>query len=550
MALPLAGAGSAHAAIAGANPASTNLLPDLRSATVVNGLQQVNFCFDKQLGRQTPLDKTNFTLAGYRSGTRQAADLVAFNNSNLNCVLATFSNVTDLSAFSIAEVAQNSVQSATGSASTALGGNTFSIPDAVALNQGGGTSSQSGTRGHTTGPDLAGVIVDSSDNAIAYVFDQKVSPTLLGTSSNFHFVQINGAEATGTGTPVFSGNTVLVTFNAANNVNAAQRVYVDQSTVQSANITATATDGTPNPVGSAIVPGKSGATVFPTLVSAALVNPGPANGGNAVDFTFDQTIADAVPASNFTVYTSDGGTLTGTGTPVVTADGKTVRVQFDTGNKVQEYLVEASADRAAVLNPQNESSVVGAAPIGGNAGAFANGFTTGADAFSVAFDNASGSATITFDQRVFNVPGTGSNFVLLDADGNQIATASSVGSPGFGNTGPTQVTAQFTPQQLALGKSLIIEGNGPDLFSPAVQTGLGQDSGTHPNAPNGDDNNVTQALSPTATSASVSRTGKLRGSHIRRARHASRGARARAVRRAAAKGRALARRSHNRRNAR
>ena len=63
-AIPLAGAGVAQAALAGANPMTSTSRPDLRSATLT-GPNAAQFCFDKAIA-SVP-DIGGFVLGGYRA---------------------------------------------------------------------------------------------------------------------------------------------------------------------------------------------------------------------------------------------------------------------------------------------------------------------------------------------------------------------------------------------------------------------------------------------------------------------------------------------------
>ena len=89
VAVPLLAAGSAHAAMAGANPATTTLRPDLRSAVIAsvnttNGETVIQVCFDKQLDT---VSSNNFAVGTYAQQTT-LPDSVTNDAANNQCVNA------------------------------------------------------------------------------------------------------------------------------------------------------------------------------------------------------------------------------------------------------------------------------------------------------------------------------------------------------------------------------------------------------------------------------------------------------------------------------
>ena len=171
------------------------------------------------------------------------------------------------------------------------------------------------------------------------------------------------------------------------------------------------------------MPGNSGLTARPVLQAAALV-PGPSN---QIDYTFSVPIS-AGTASDLIAVASNGLEVAATSETIISSN--TVRATFaelpNGLQNFQEEIVKASAygcirgeTRCTDLNPadpvggngavqsvnlpagaQTRFNLTGGVGVGGNAGAFATGFTTGPDAMSVTFNNSTGTVTVQMDQRV------------------------------------------------------------------------------------------------------------------------------------------------------
>jgi len=218
--------------------------------------------------------------------------------------------------------------------------------------------------------------------------------------------------------------------------------------------------------------------------------------------------------SHFYAYLSDGTIVhpsfvyqpSGTTVPVIggTPTGilggsTTVRAVFPNVNTHDEYLVKAAVTGSQTTplgslpvvcvvatfkgcgavessTPLFNSNTAGSAPIGGNTGAFATGFSTAPDAFRVTFDTLTNTASVLFDQRVFNrttdiarttVISDPANYKLLDANGNAIASANSIsGCPPSTAGYPCPLATGATnpaPYTVYLG-----------FASPAVQVGNGR----------------------------------------------------------------------------
>jgi hypothetical protein len=243
---------------------------------------------------------------------------------------------------------------------------------------------------------------------------------------------------------------------------------------------------------SAAAAGTAGATTrLPDLQGAQL-----SNDGRFVDFTADKPLgafpsagAAGTSQANFQVWLSDGtlvtaacvqsatsfaGTITGgTCAPDPQLPNNLVRAFFVAPGAslsgFREYGVKASVIPGAMQTTALVGNGFNEMAIGGNSGAFAAAFTTGPDAFKVTFDNATNTAAVTFDQRVFGT--TPSSFVLLDANGTPLPGG--VGFQAGPPTGPKIITVSFTGASVGKAKALEIKGPlAAPLISAAATTGL------------------------------------------------------------------------------
>jgi len=466
LASPLVSAGVAQAALAGAS-AQTSTRPDLRSATIVAGsaTPQVRYCFDESLGSSLTLTPTNFRIGGYRSGTFLNGAIANYDQNNENCVIITFSTASgggsgpvDLASYSIAQVSANAVIKR-------LTPGTLNDADSTALQ--GGTS-QNGTRGRSAAPDLIGVSVDSTNQQITYIYDQNVVPVgpppTPTNAGRFWFVDGTGALVPAQAYAC-AQNGCVASFSGTPSVGNAQIAGNDALAVTSANLTPTTT----NQIQHVIVPGKAGELGNPPrLVSSELTN---ANGNTTtMDFTFDGPVSNP-SFGNFFAVLSDSSILTGVSAAIVGAPGTTVRVTFTGLQDRSEYVVRGAVSDGAVQDRDTATnSRRGGVPSGGNAGAFSSGFTTGPDAFSVAFNPSSAEATVTFDQRVYS--STPSQFFLLNGDGDRIGASAQGATFAPGAVpGASTVTTQFTQAQFTGAVALEIVG--PTNGGSAVRTMLG-----------------------------------------------------------------------------
>jgi hypothetical protein len=548
-AFPFVGAGVASASLAGAPPATTNFRPDLRTVHILTGINagRAQFCFDKPI-TITAASGPDFELGGYRwdtilTGFAPAGTPVL--DSTGDCAIVTMTpqsgGAADLNSFTFGSVTAGAV-------TASISGGQPNLPDSSPSLD---STSHSGTTGHTAGPDLAGVTVGApaGTNEIIYSFDQPVDPAAL-VPGDFAYYNAAGTLHDGAAiTGVDSTGDVRVAF-AVPTVSDAVVAVVGRGTgffPNSAPGAGRDDAGTPSTYNSSVsvtVPGTSGVTAIPDMASAQIV-PGATN---QIDYVFDQLVNTAVPA-DFWAVASNGDETSGTSATVL-SDGKTVRVTFSAPN-ITNFLEEitlASVSFDAVKNAAGFFNTFQGKPVGGNAGAFATGFTNAPDATGVTFNASSGQVVVNFDQRVAAnaagqpvaqdgvTPTALADWSLLDANGNFLANPTSATVEALG---PYLSDVRLTfanPPILAAAKSLEISGNqttsnaantnpyvnfagapAPAVFS----SGFGHAGGASGMNPAG---NVQQILAPTVSGASLQGHGVrmvLRRVHItnRRTHH-------------------------------
>jgi len=512
MALPLCAASAAQASIAGGNPSTTTQLPDLRSATATSA-SDVQVCFDKPLSQSSNVvsDPTYMYLDGYASGGNYLNPTTAnIDSKNVDCVDLVFDargGQLDLGQFTAVTVDNGAVSTT---------GGQINYADSTTLLS---STTHNGTAGLTDAPDLVGpapvAFSSSSPNTIEYVFDQSVDPSSIN-GTDFFIEDATGAYCYGSSGNVtafgntvpsvsYSGNDVYVTFNGG--TGACDAANARRAGVLAGGVEDVSSDEVPNPLQGTSMPNNAGTTSDADLISAALQS-----SGNQVTYTFDKPVT-AGTASDFFVALSTGSVIDGTSTSAASPDAITVTFNggtFDTNlANYDEYAVQAGVDSGLAATTSNGSSnpaSLGAVPIGGNSGAFARGFTTGPDAYALAFNAAQDTVTIYFDQRVADycrddnalsecdgTAGSSNNFYidLMNGAGSVLGPPSSVVVPAFPNPGPEAVTMDVDPAIFAQNPTQVALGR--DAFGTALpETGLGDD-----------DDNVPQIIAATATSARV-----------------------------------------------
>lgn len=452
----LAMASSASAALGGAASATFVNRPNLQSVTF-NGLV-ASYHFDKPVQPGPGFNRRDFTIGGYRAsaGTQPGAavDTANISISDPRTVLVTFSdNEIDFNAATFGAVAADTVQ----------GYGTFATPNLVDATALTGSASESGTRGHTAGPDLQSVALDPDNNEIDFIFDQDVEDN-NPNPGNLNFYDASGAAHFGDNVVDVDDNVVTVAYTN-DDIKSAQIAYVLGNVLGSGNLIQSDDDGstprTPAPSALSVdIPGKAGATGRPKLKSAVLEP-----GSSTVVYTFDQNIATA-DASDFRVNASTGGTFSGSTATII---GKDVRVTFLGVDLFTEHLVSTSIDglsgggpAVTSTNPGNPANLTSGVAIGGNAGAKASGYTSAPDALSATMNPATGQVTVLFDSRILPAFINESSFELVGDNGVTVV-GTAVGAPTVQQAigAPTQarVILQFQPTDVALASAIHIRGN-------------------------------------------------------------------------------------------
>jgi len=568
-AFPFLASGVAQAALAGGNPLTTTNRPDLRTIHVLKANDTATFCFDKTVSNQGfgggPIVPGKFTLGGYRFDTSVIAVSSNLSSSDQTCVVNTINpkgsyyggGTRDPTQYSIGSVRRQTVIANAGGS-----GAPGNIADSTANLD---SASHNGTADHTQGPDLQSVgAPDTTNNQLLFVNDQQTesgSGLAADGVGRFLFYDQNGRPHFGYPIGADSLGDVLVQFctgngqpavsappgfcNGTDSVSTAVRAaeirvpdgsVATQSDPASCGPTGCNQEGFPannrgavfeksgdpqtyNPTEAVAVPGTSGTTARPDLISAAIVQAS-GNPTNQIDYTFNQPIT-SLTAADFVAVASNGQEITGDSETIIASN--TARVTFNTSNlqNFQELLVKASAYPGAVLSVNLVGGVhvintTGGVAVGGNAGAFATGYTTGPDARSVTFNNTNGSVVVQMDQRVdpnsVNPIITG-EWSLLANDGT-VVTATPSSAAVVGNSPyQSQVSLTFVPTDLARAVALQISGppfcgnDSAETYSPGgapnALIAATTFSGT---AANGGglsaQGTVCQVISPTASGAS------------------------------------------------
>lgn len=499
IAVSAAAATPANAALGGANPSNFTNNPNLRTVTVEDqGTSVVAlYTFDKPLD-QVNANAARFTLGSYAASNREigtAATLVSGKPNVVEVVFDDPANAVDADDVTHASVTSGTVRSQ-------LVNSKFNLGDSVAISNG---KSKSGTRGLTAGPDLVGVEVDSSNingNRLLFTFDQKVDAYDTANPDRFRFVTNTGTLRQGNLVTKENDFTVGVRFPNGVSVLDAKRGIVLPGV-------AVAPNGLPNPPAAEALPGTNGITARPDLISAEAATSG---GNTTVNFVYDEAVTSA-DFADFSLFTgADNGPIPGVA-DAINADGKSVTVTFPgIVSQFNEHLVYASAASGAVTGTGGASYTDGA-PVGGNAGANASGFTSAPEALSTTFDKNSGNVSVTYDARLISIgiiPGIGinpANVKLIGADGIVVPGADPVVTTDGGSANPAQVTVdyKFAPDQVKAASAIQFAGHGGVLGLP----GIGDFSyfGANALADVEDAANVQQILSPTATASAVAPVG-------------------------------------------
>ena len=152
----------------------------------------------------------------------------------------------------------------------------------------------------------------------------------------------------------------------------------------------------PNDRFAVTVPGTSGQTNDPDLVSTELVSGGDSD---LMLFTYDGQID---PSDSDDCYAILSNTETAMADDILVTGTNTLQVEFDeTFSDVTELVVGgADAGGCVVDANDDEDSTQGAKPAGGNVGAQATGYSTGADAQALTINRTNDQAIVRLDQKI------------------------------------------------------------------------------------------------------------------------------------------------------
>ncbi|EHN10968.1 hypothetical protein PAI11_21660 [Patulibacter medicamentivorans] len=495
LAVTLAAAAPASAALGGANPANYNHVPDLRSVTFgSSGPDKIAwFTFDENLASNA-IDPAQFTLGGYASSDR-------LPTANAASVVGTKPNTVELRWTSTSpDFDETTYGVVNAGAVRAFNGNQPNRVDSTSVT---GAKGQDGTRGHSVAPDLVGVRVDESNlnaNVLIYTFDQKIKgPVVAGA---YGFLKQDGASVAGASIASLSDYEVAVRFPSLPGdslVTEAVNGFVNVGSGTFAKNYASDADHQAA-VTVLAVAGKSKSTAMPDLLSAEL---GSSGGSTSITFNFDEPVHNPI-AGLINARTSTGKFVTAT-SAVVNADGKSITANYPNpiANQSQEHFVQGILFGGAVLNANNVPLFGDSAPIGGNAGALATGWTSAPDATSATFNKSNGQVDVTLDTRLTIPSVDPTQFSLIDNNGDLIvAGAASVVSQGSnGAPGPQTIRLQFLPNQVAVASAIEINGwNAGGLLGVPFFASLGGID-----APNSVP--VAQSLSASASAAAIAPVG-------------------------------------------
>lgn len=435
LALATLAAPAAEAALHGP-PVSFTTRPALRAVTF-NG-RVASFTFDRAVTASSAFTADGFAVGGYRAGavqrrTENTTAVVAI--SDPRTVLLTYSGATpDFGASTFGSVQGGMLVGRDAPHLPALG-------DSAPLS---GSLAESGTRGHSAGPELQTVGLDVENNTLTYVFDQAVDAGRV-TTKNFGYGTVGAEVVTGSSIALIDGASVTVNFDGRDLASAARRAIVTGPIF--------AEDGTPGPPAWSVpIPGHSTTSVAPTLTSAVRAEDG------SFTLTFDQPINGIVDPAKIHAVLSDGSRVEPTGK--VFESPNIVRAFFvGTLDGRIEHLIGWSVDAGAVTGTGAQQGFPTGVPFGGNSGARATGYTTAPDAFAAEVNAAAGQVSVVFDSRLAGTP-SASTYTLLKADGSPVGAAAS-GIRLIQNAGPSQarVVLQYTPAQVAATAAIQLTGN-------------------------------------------------------------------------------------------
>ncbi|WP_354699190.1 hypothetical protein DSM112329_04899 [Paraconexibacter sp. AEG42_29] len=428
------GAGSAQAAMGGGKIPALTDRPNLVSVTTTG--TSVSFNYDRTIncegGTCNPAEFQIGTYGSFLAPIELVANAVTVSGSS---VRATFlGGNPDTDAFTYGRVDNDAVNTQGTLGATNLG-------DSVRIT---GSEDESGTRGHTNGPDLiSAVATGGGSNFITLTFDQEIDDATFDPTA-VSITRADGSVVSGlAGTASVDDNVADVEFAAGVPVAGAKQVAIAAAAAQSVDL------AFPNTLRSVRVGTQNQDSQAPMLVSAELT------GADAILFTFDKAVTNPAAGSfavdlPFPIAVPIPGS-----TATVVGDGKQVQVQFPT-DQITEYLVGASVAPGAVLaQADGTPSTASGVPTGGNAGAKATGYTTGPEAVQTTYSGAN--VAVTLDGRI--VPGlvTPAGFQLLADDGTVIGGTPTATPQAQGVPGPSRVNLLYNTTAVGNARALRLQ---------------------------------------------------------------------------------------------
>lgn len=435
----LAGASSANAAIAGARVPTFTEQPNLISVTS-NGTNAITYKFNRNIECvvAATCSPANYNIYQYDPSVAVPTNgpgPLAFGNaiaatsatSSGDSIRVNFNKDLDQDALTNAFIAANTVK-----ASGSLGAQ--NLADSRTITNTSASATENGTRGYTTGPDILSVVeTGGGSNALTITYDQEVTGIPGPDNTKFYFLKSDGTQIQAlTATVALDKNQVEVAFPANQPVSAARQLLVTPQAVSAADSNIRSVRDSSDLLGHGFT------SQAPTLRSAEIA------GADRINFVFDQNIKIAAASGPlFKAILSTGLEISGIANSATVTAPDTVQVQFST-DQFTEYLVEAGVADAAVQGvSNNKDGANGGAPIGGNAGAKAQGYTAAPDITAV--DLSGANAIVTFDSRFDPAPASvvAANFHLFAADGSDLGAPTIATPQAQGVPGPSRLNLQY-----------------------------------------------------------------------------------------------------------
>ncbi|WP_354699195.1 hypothetical protein DSM112329_04904 [Paraconexibacter sp. AEG42_29] len=431
----LATAGSAQAALGGGKAPALTDRPNLVSVTP--SATAITFTYDRTIDCQGgACNPAEFQVGGYTANQEIVGNAATVSGSSVRVTFTGGNPDTDVLTYGRVDGDAVNTQGSLGA--TNLG-------DSVRIT---GSEGESGTRGHTTGPDLvSAVATGGGSNFITLTFDQDIDDAAANFLGNeVYLTRADGTLVQGIDATVsIDDNTADVEFPAGTPVAGAKLVSVNYNAARSEDF------GNPSPVRSVQVGTQNQDSQAPVLKSAELT------GADTILFTFDKAVSTPTPAG-FYVFAADTTFSTSTSATIV-GDGKQVQAQFPV-DQITEYLVSAAVfPGAARAQADNTLNTFAGVPVGGNAGAKATGFTTAPDAVQADYSGAN--VVVTFDSRINTAAAsiTAANFDLIADDGTEIGGTPTATPQAQGVPGPSRVNLLYNTTSVGNARAIRIQQN-------------------------------------------------------------------------------------------